>query len=906
MESGLAQYFNKCENMIKHILITFPIAITHVFIACLFVYLLSNLLILEARDNNLTDLPRSLISLTLLKRLDIGNNQLTFLSPVIGHLTSLEELWVDSNNLKSLPRDMCYLSNLKFLEVSKNRLECLPSEIDGWTSLTDLHLSDNYIQSLPEAICTLNNMNNLQVNNNHLNSLPKGIGRMRYLEELSVADNKIKDIPYSIGSLKHLINLNIDNNDLIEVTTEISGCLSLGILSVRNNYIQTLPREIAFLSNLVVVNISGNRLKYMPFTLTRLKKLLALWIIENQTRPLIEMEPKELENGEKVLTCFLFPQGTPIELEEMYSRGKLSSDNDSFATDVFSELPHNSSIVFDVVESTSRMDNYPKDIYTRQQPKRFSRNSESPYATLPALTPDSERFPSRAYYATKYGKIQTADCKNIHQSNAYSHISEDSQSNPSIDRHKYGSLGAGSKSSFNSEGISNNGYASSNSSHKFPVNETVKTDLNVAQTLPRICEPHLCATQDFSHSNNGCLFSKQFSCSNSDHSHHVSHRTQLSPCATFCNDDRHLDLVSPPISCPDTSNRHFNHQSKSRMSRQHDNSIANQNQIYEAIIEYDPDYLNRDDTLSPCKPLPVPHSVDAYYSDIGMNMQGGYEKLLKEMNIPSDPNSIQALLQLSAHLANQNLANTNTFKSHGANNNRYPGDLQRYADKGHYSDGGVTHSRFNLGYSTRHGNVSHSSEKLDCNTYRCPSPLYNIPSSLPRYGTNNLITEYLVPDCTVSHSCTPNTEISSMADVATADSGISSVKTDTYAPSLLYPHNNNNNNKQESCLPNQLSTQSLESNDSDVYRISLSKQQTLEFSVVERMCENNNNGIFISQIHSDHSSGCYDKLRQGDRILEINGLRLENSTQEETMKIFNLAIGSIELKLKKGQLSTLL
>ena len=33
-----------------------------------------------------------------------------------------------------------------------------------------------------------------------------------------------------------------------------------------------------------------------------------------------------------------------------YSRGKLSSDNDSFATDAFSELPHNSSIVFDVVE----------------------------------------------------------------------------------------------------------------------------------------------------------------------------------------------------------------------------------------------------------------------------------------------------------------------------------------------------------------------------------------------------------------------------------------------------------------------------------------------------------------------------------------------------------------------------
>ena len=66
-------------------------------------------------------------------------------------------------------------------------------------------------------------------------------------------------------------------------------------------------------------------------------------------------------------------------------------------------------------------------------------------------------------------------------------------------------------------------------------------------------------------------------------------------------------------------------------------------------------------------PLPKPHSIDTYYSDIGMNIQGGYEKLLKEMNIPTDPNSIKALLQLSAHLANQKLAREQSFHSHGPN-----------------------------------------------------------------------------------------------------------------------------------------------------------------------------------------------------------------------------------------------
>ena len=33
-----------------------------------------------------------------------------------------------------------------------------------------------------------------------------------------------------------------------------------------------------------------------------------------------------------------------------------------------------------------------------------------------------------------------------------------------------------------------------------------------------------------------------------------------------------------------------------------------------------------------------------------------------------------------------------------------------------------------------------------------------------------------------------------MADGATADSGISSVKTDTYQPPAIFLHNNNNNN----------------------------------------------------------------------------------------------------------------
>ena len=57
-------------------------------------------------------------------------------------------------------------------------------------------------------------------------------------------------------------------------------------------------------------HIHTHRLVHMPYSMTNLKNLSALWIAENQNRPIVEMQ---LEHGSaqqdcKWLTCVLFPQ----------------------------------------------------------------------------------------------------------------------------------------------------------------------------------------------------------------------------------------------------------------------------------------------------------------------------------------------------------------------------------------------------------------------------------------------------------------------------------------------------------------------------------------------------------------------------------------------------------------------
>lgn len=70
----------------------------------------------------------------------------------------------------------------------------------------------------------------------------------------------------------------------------------------------SLPEDIGRLIELRVLNLTNNYLKYLPYSIVNLPNLTALWLSENQKKPLMVLQTDRDERTDtKVLTCFLFP-----------------------------------------------------------------------------------------------------------------------------------------------------------------------------------------------------------------------------------------------------------------------------------------------------------------------------------------------------------------------------------------------------------------------------------------------------------------------------------------------------------------------------------------------------------------------------------------------------------------------
>lgn len=70
-----------------------------------------------------------------------------------------------------------------------------------------------------------------------------------------------------------------------------------------------IPREVGHITNIAVLNLAGNSISHLPLSFVKLKSITAIWLSENQTKPLVQLNPDtDPVTGEKVLTNFLLPQ----------------------------------------------------------------------------------------------------------------------------------------------------------------------------------------------------------------------------------------------------------------------------------------------------------------------------------------------------------------------------------------------------------------------------------------------------------------------------------------------------------------------------------------------------------------------------------------------------------------------
>ncbi|MCB0397750.1 MAG: leucine-rich repeat domain-containing protein [Flavobacteriales bacterium] len=113
---------------------------------------------LALRKMKLDSIPDAVFSFHNLRKLDMGRNRISKISPRISELTQLTELNMEKNELTELPGEIGALAHLKVLNVNRNSLETLPAQIGDLTELEVLDLWSNEISTFPEELAQLKNL----------------------------------------------------------------------------------------------------------------------------------------------------------------------------------------------------------------------------------------------------------------------------------------------------------------------------------------------------------------------------------------------------------------------------------------------------------------------------------------------------------------------------------------------------------------------------------------------------------------------------------------------------------------------------------------------------------------------------------------------------------------------------
>ncbi|VDO84439.1 unnamed protein product [Schistosoma margrebowiei] len=106
-------------------------------------------LILDLSSLGLDSVSPDIGSLSHLIELFLYDNKLTCLPLQIGFLKNLQRLWLQENSLTFLPDELGYCSKLTHLDIRHNRLEgCIPVVITKFTLMKQLYLTYNKLTDI--------------------------------------------------------------------------------------------------------------------------------------------------------------------------------------------------------------------------------------------------------------------------------------------------------------------------------------------------------------------------------------------------------------------------------------------------------------------------------------------------------------------------------------------------------------------------------------------------------------------------------------------------------------------------------------------------------------------------------------------------------------------------------------
>lgn len=258
---------------------------------------------LDLSDQQLKQLPTEIIRLTTLEKIDIGSNpdldlvqtfdvlkqipslkvlwltdgKIKTLPDNISQLRNLEELWLDDNELTSFPDPVKQLGNLKYLRLFNNKLKKVNFKKGQLPNLIYIDLCYNQFEIFPVELSALPNLKRIIIWYNSISTIPRSIDRFKSVEEINLQHNRLTTIPNQFGRLKTIQKLSLRDNKLSEKTIKgIYELYNLKDLDLQGNDIAVLSDNIAKLKLLERLSVCDNPLDELPVELAQIKTIQQL------------------------------------------------------------------------------------------------------------------------------------------------------------------------------------------------------------------------------------------------------------------------------------------------------------------------------------------------------------------------------------------------------------------------------------------------------------------------------------------------------------------------------------------------------------------------------------------------------------------------------------------------------
>ena len=250
------------------------------------IHLMSNLNVIIAYNNGLSDIPQKFGDIPDLRLIDFSVNQFPEDQPipdVIFDADSLEFIYFNDNQASSIPTSISDLSILRELHVNGNRFNDLGNVLNSNSALQVLAISYSGLTKFPE----INNLNNLSylelVDNDIFDQIPENYGDLSNLSIFFAFGNRIfGTIPSSFSQLDNLFQIDLSANALnLPLPDELGDMASLSYLYLGENKIPgTIPVGLTNSTSLLELDINRNRLTGpIPPEIGNLTQLqnLSLW-----------------------------------------------------------------------------------------------------------------------------------------------------------------------------------------------------------------------------------------------------------------------------------------------------------------------------------------------------------------------------------------------------------------------------------------------------------------------------------------------------------------------------------------------------------------------------------------------------------------------------------------------------